>query len=93
LSHAGRFGDKAAQEQIAKVAKIKGGSAPSKPLTSSVPRAPVEQKGTYVASASNQLLADQKADSKLKAVKDKEVLVDPSNLDKKLRIISNLNSK
>jgi hypothetical protein len=30
LSHAGRFGDRAAQEQAAKASKMKGGSTPSK---------------------------------------------------------------
>jgi hypothetical protein len=77
-------------------AKIKGGSTPSKPLTNIVPRAPIAQKGTYVASASNQPPTDQKADSKLNAMaaaEDKEVLVDPSNSDKKLQISSNLNPK
>jgi hypothetical protein len=93
LLHARRFGEKAAQEQATKVAKIKGGSTPNKPLvskppTDSTPRAPAAQKGTYVASSSNQLPADQKVDNKLKGTtaEDKEVLVDPNNTDKKLRI-------
>jgi hypothetical protein len=63
LSHVGRCGDMAAQEQAAKVVKIKGGSTPnkpsaSKPPTGSTPRAPTGLKGSYVASASNQPPAD-----------------------------------
>jgi hypothetical protein len=74
------------------VAKTKGGSTPNKPSTfkpptNNIPRAPAAQKYTYVTSASNQSSTDQKADNKLKgtaAAEDKEVLVDPSNPDKKL---------
>jgi hypothetical protein len=45
---------------------------------------------------SNQLPLDQKVHNKLKgtaAAEDKEVLVDPNNPDKKLRINSNLDPK
>jgi hypothetical protein len=101
LSHAGRFGDKAAKEQATKVAKVKGGCTPSKASGSKAPtsntlRAPPASKGTNIASASTLVPADQKADNKMKGAagsEDKEVLVDPSNLDKKLRINSNLNPK
>jgi hypothetical protein len=67
-----------------------------KPPTGSTPRAPATQKDTYIASTSNQPPADQRADNKLKgtaAAEDKEVLVDPNNPDKKLRINSNLDPK
>jgi hypothetical protein len=101
LSHVGRFCDKVAHEQAAKAAKTKGGSTPNKPSalkppTCSTPRAPATQKDTYIASASNQPPADQRADNKLKgttAAEDKEVLVDPNNPDKKLQINSNLDPK
>jgi hypothetical protein len=101
LSHDWRFGDMIAQEQAAKAAKTKGGCTPnkpstSKPPTSSTPRAPTTQKGTYIASMSNQPPPDQKAHNKLKGTvvaEDKEVLVDPNNPDKKLWIISNLDPK
>jgi hypothetical protein len=71
LSHVGRFGNKVAQEQVAKVTKTKGDNTPhktsmSKPPTNSTPRAPAAQKGTYVASVSNQPHADRKANNKLK---------------------------
>jgi hypothetical protein len=51
LSYAGRFGEKAVQEQATKVAKIKGGNTPSKisaskPLTGNSPRIPPASKGT-----------------------------------------------
>jgi hypothetical protein len=92
LLHAGCFSDKAAQKQATKAAKTEGGSTPnkssvSKPITNSIPWAPAAQKGTYVASVFNQSPVNQKADNMLKgttAAKDKEVLVDSSNLDKKL---------
>jgi hypothetical protein len=58
LTHAGRFDEKAAQDQAAKVAKTHGGStsfkslAP-KPLTIGSPRPLSATKGAYGASASN----------------------------------------
>jgi hypothetical protein len=59
LTHARRFGEKAAQEQVAKVAKTQGSStllkslAP-KPLIASSPQPPSSKKGTCVTSTSNQ---------------------------------------
>jgi hypothetical protein len=98
LSHAGRFGDKATQNQEA---KTKGGSASCKtsapkPPTSGTPWAPIAQKGTNVASTYTWLSIDQKADNKQKgtaAEEDKNILVDPNNLEKKLQVSSNLDSK
>jgi hypothetical protein len=60
-------------------------SAP-KPLTIGSPRHPSVKKDAYGVSASNQQPTDQPADGKKKEVDDKEVPVDPSNRDKKLRI-------
>jgi hypothetical protein len=59
LSHVGCFSNKAAQDQVAKVAKTQGNSAPyktlvCKPPTSSISRAfmgTTTQKGVAVASA------------------------------------------
>jgi hypothetical protein len=48
------------------------------------PRLSSAKKGVYDASASNQQPTDQSADLKNKEIDDKEVPVDPSNLDKKL---------
>jgi hypothetical protein len=98
LTHGRRFGDKATQEQAAKVAKTYGGSTPlkspvPKPLTIGSPRPPSTKKGTYVASSLIQQPADQQADSKKKEANDKEVPIDPSNLDKKLHISIGLEAK
>jgi hypothetical protein len=98
---AGRFGDKEGQEQATKAAKTKGGSTPSKastpkPPTSNILRVPPASKDTNITSASTPAPADQKVDNKLKGsvgIEDKEVLVDPSNSDKKFRISSNLDPK
>jgi hypothetical protein len=59
LTHAGCFGEKAAQEQAAKVVKTLGGStslrsSTPKPLTIGTPRPPSAKKGTYAASPSTQ---------------------------------------
>jgi hypothetical protein len=98
LTHARRFGEKVAQEQTSMVAKTHGGSTPlklpaPKPLTIGTPRPPSAKKGTYVASTSNQPPVDQQADDKKKREDDKEVPVDPSNLDKKLQISTSLEAK
>jgi hypothetical protein len=83
------------------VAKTNGGSSPSKasapkPPTDNTLQVPPATKGTNVASAPTLAPANQKVDSKLKGtvgIEDKEVSVDPSNLDKKLWISSNLDPK
>jgi hypothetical protein len=85
----------------AKTTKTQGGSAPHKtlvpkPPTSSTLPAPTAQKITYITSTSTQPLIDQKADNKQKGTtteEDKKILVDPNNLDMKLRISSNLDPK
>jgi hypothetical protein len=97
-THAGRFDEKAAQEQVAKVAKTHGDSTPfkspvPKPLTISSPRPPSTKKGTYGALASNQQPTDQQEDGKKKEANDNEVPVDPNNPDKKLRINTGLEAK
>jgi hypothetical protein len=97
LSHAGCFGNKAAQDQAAKTSKTQGGNTPHrtpmpKPPTSSTSRASTAQKGTYVASSSTQPPTDQKVDYKQKGnagEEHKEILADPNNPNKKLRISSN----
>jgi hypothetical protein len=63
-----------------------------KPLTISSPRSPSAKKGIYVASPSNQQPVDQLTDDNKKGVDDKEILADPSNLDKKLRISTDLDA-
>jgi hypothetical protein len=94
LSRVGHFGEKAAQEQPAKVAKMKGGSTPSKisaskPPISNSPRIPPAPKGTNTASTSTHVPTDQKVDNKMKGTletENKQVVVDPNNPGKKLRI-------
>jgi hypothetical protein len=101
LSHADRFSEKEAQEKATKVAKMKGGSTPSKlsvskPSIDNSPWIPPASKGTTIALASTPVPTDQKADNKLKGtleIEDKEVVVDPSNSDKKLWISNNLDPK
>jgi hypothetical protein len=67
LMHPGHFGEKAAQEQAAKVAKTQGGStllrsSTPKPLTIDTPRPPSVKKVTYAASPSTQQAIDQSTD-------------------------------
>jgi hypothetical protein len=98
LTHAERFGEKAAQKQAAKVAKTHGGITPfksptPKSLTICSPRPPSAKKGTYGASTSQQSPVDQQAGDKKKEADDKEVLVDPSNPDMKLQINTGLEAK
>jgi hypothetical protein len=89
LSDVDRFCEKAAKEQSAKVAKTQGGSTPlkttePKPPIGETPRPPSVKKGTYAASPSTQQHTDQPVDGKKKGGTDKEVLVDPNDLNKKL---------
>jgi hypothetical protein len=101
LSHAGRFGDKTAQEQSTKVAKTQGDNTPHKtsvpkPPIDGSPQAPSAKKGTYVTSTSTQQPTDQEVNNRQKGTtvaEDKKVVVDPSNSDKKLRISRNIKPK
>jgi myo-inositol-hexaphosphate 3-phosphohydrolase len=96
--HVGRFSEKAAQDQVAKMVKTHGDSTSfkspvPKPPTISSPRPPSVKKGAYGALVSNQQPADQPVDGKNEEADDKEVLVNPSNPDKKLWISSGLEAK
>jgi hypothetical protein len=98
LTHAGQFSEKEAHELTAKMAKAHGESTPvrmvvPKPPTSGTPRPPAEKKDTFMGSTSNQPVADQSSDDKRKGDTDKEVPVDPSNTDKKLRLNTELGTK
>jgi hypothetical protein len=64
-----------------------------KPSISGTPRTSFAKNGAYAASPSTQHPTDQLADNKKKDADDKEVLVDPSNPDKKLRISTDLEAK
>jgi hypothetical protein len=81
-----------------KVAKTHGGSIPvrtmvPKPPTGGTLWPPVEKKSTFMGSTSNQPTADQAADDKKKGVTDKEVLVDPDDTNKKIRLSAKLDAK
>jgi hypothetical protein len=101
LMHAGRFGEKAAQEQAAKIVKTHGGSTSTKspaPKSSTIeppspPGPPSGKKGAYGTSASNQQPADQSMDLKKKEAADKEVPADLSDPEKKFRVSTCLNLK
>jgi hypothetical protein len=98
LTHVGRLSEKATQDQATKVAKTHGGSTSfkssvPKPLTIGSLRHPSAKKGAYGASASSQQPTDQQADGKKKEADDKEVSIDPSNLEKKLWINTGLEVK
>jgi hypothetical protein len=98
LTHAGQFGEKKAHELAAKMAKTHRGStlirpvAPKQP-TSGTPRPPVEKKGTFMGSTSDQSAADQPADDKKKGATDKDVQVDPNGIDKKFHLSTKLDTK
>jgi hypothetical protein len=98
LTHAGRSSEKEAQELAAKVAKAHGGSTPirtvaSKPLAAGTHRPPPEKKNTCVGATSNQPSADQAVDDKKKEAADKEVVIDPDDMNKKLRLGTELEAK
>jgi hypothetical protein len=95
LTHAERFGEKEAQELVAKVAKAHRGStqirtAAPKPPVADTHRPPVEKKSTFMGSIPNQHITDQPMDDKKKGAADKEVAVDPDNTNKKLHLSTEL---
>jgi hypothetical protein len=98
LTHVGRFGEKEAQELAAKMAKAQGGSTPiriaaPKPSTVGTHWPPAEKKSTFVGSTSNQSIADQLVDDRKKGDADKEVAVDPDDMNKKIRLSTELEVK
>jgi hypothetical protein len=98
LTHAGRFGEKEAQELAVKVAKAHGGSTPirtatPKPPTAGTHRPHAEKKSTFMGSTSNQPIADQLVDDKKKGAADMEVAVDPDDTNKKLHLNTGVETK
>jgi hypothetical protein len=99
LTHGGRFGEKTAQEQAAKIARMYNSSTSiksptSKPSTIDSPRPSSAKKDAYGASVSNQQPADQSTDLKKKKVAaDKEVPADLNDLEKKFRVSTCLDPK
>jgi hypothetical protein len=98
LTHAGRFGEKEAQNLAAKVAKMHGGGTPARtvmprPLVGDTPKTPVAKKSTTVTPTSTQRATDQLVADERKGAVDKEIQADPSDADKKLRISTELEAK
>jgi hypothetical protein len=98
LTHAGKFGNKKAQDLAVKMARIQQGNTPSRIVTpgsaaGGTPRPITSKKGITMASPSNQPAANQLVAEDKKGVTDKEVAVDPNNTDKKLRISTELDTK
>jgi hypothetical protein len=97
LTHAGRFGEKEAQELAAKVAKAHGGSAPIRTWGFISPAIgmhwPPPEKNTFVGATSNQPSADQAVDDKKKGAVDKDVTVDLDDMNKKLHLGTELEAK
>jgi hypothetical protein len=80
------------------MAKTHGGSTPARTVmprssVGSTPRSPTIRKGTLVAYTSNQLAADQPVANEKKGAIDKEILMDPSDIDRKLCISAELEVK
>jgi hypothetical protein len=80
------------------VAKTQGGSTPirtlvSKPLAADTHRQPPNKKNAFVGATSNQPSVDQAMDDKKKWAADKEVVVDPDDRNKKLRLGTGLKAK
>jgi hypothetical protein len=91
LTHAIEFGKKEAQDFTAKMAKTYRGNTPARTamprsVAGSTPQPPAAKKGTMVASTSNRPVADQPVTDEKKGATDKDILVDPSDANKKLCI-------
>jgi hypothetical protein len=98
LTYAGWFVEKEAQELASKVAKTHGGStlvktaAPKAPAGGTL-QSPVEKRSIFVGSTSAHPAVDQLADDKKKGATDKEIVVDPDDIDKKLHLSTELDAK
>jgi hypothetical protein len=100
LTHAERFGKEEAQKLAAKVAKTHGGGTPAKtvapgPSAGDTSKMPVakQKQGMTVTPASTQRATDQLVADGKKGATDKEIQVDPTDADKKLRISAELEAK
>jgi hypothetical protein len=98
LTHAGKFGNKEAQDLAVKMAKTQQENTPSRiampgSAAGGTSRLATLMKGITVASPSNQSAANQLVAEDKKGATDKEVAVDPNNADKKLCISTELDPK
>jgi hypothetical protein len=98
LTHAGKFGEKEAQNLATKVAKTHRGGTPARtvtpgPLAGNTPKIPAVKKSATVTPTSTQRATDQLVADERKGATDKEIHVDPSDADKKLHISMELEAK
>jgi hypothetical protein len=98
LTHTGRFGEKEAQNLVAKVAKTHEGGTPARtvmtgPLARDTPKMPAVKKSTTITPTSTERATDQLMADERKGAVDKEIQVDPSDADKKLHISTELEAK
>jgi hypothetical protein len=100
LTHAGRFGKEETQKLAVKVAKTYGGGTPAKmvtpgPSAGGTSKTPVakQKQGMTVTPTSTQHATDQLVADEKKGATDKDIQVDPTDADKKLRISAELEAK
>jgi hypothetical protein len=100
LTHAGRFGQEQTQKLAAKVAKTHGGGTPAKTVTlgpstgdTSKTLVAKQKQSMTVIPASTQRTTDQPVANERKGATDKEIQVEPNDVDKKLRISTELEAK
>jgi hypothetical protein len=100
LTHVGRFGKEETQKLAMNVVKTHEGGTPAKTVTSEpsaegTSKAPVakQKQSMTVTPASTQRAIDQLVADEKKGATDKEIQVDPSDVDKKLRINAELEAK
>jgi hypothetical protein len=100
LTHAGRFNKEEAQKLAAKVAKMHGGGTPANAVTpgpsaGDTSKTPIgkQKQGMTVTPAPTQRTTDQLVADEKKGATDKEIQVDPTDANKKLRISAELEAK
>jgi hypothetical protein len=98
LTHAGRFDEQEAQNLAAKIAKTYGGGASARtvtpgPVAGYTLKMSVAKKGMTVIPTSTQHATDQLMTDERKGATDKEIQMDSSDDDKKLRISTELEVK
>jgi hypothetical protein len=100
LTHAGRFDKEEVQKLAAKVAKTHRGGTPTKTVTpkpsaggTSKMLVAKQKQGMTVTPASTQCATDHLVADEKKGATDKEIQVDPTDVDKKLRISAELEAK
>jgi hypothetical protein len=100
LTHVGRFGKEEAQKLAMKVAKMHEGETPAKavmpgPSAGDTSKMPVakQKQGMTVTPTPTQCTTDQLVAKEKKGAMDKEIQVDPTDVDKKLHISVELEAK